>query len=144
MGVWIVASSMKNAKTSFENNKWGVSTRLKGVWEKVAEGDLLVFYITSPIHGVVGVAFVEDKIEESTMLWQDELMARKALYPYRILFKPIFILEKEKWESNKITIKDLKVSVQAGINHLKNEDAKNKLLERISKSWGIKIKENNT
>jgi len=112
--------------------------------KKVAKGDLLVFYVTSPVRGAVGIAFVEDKIEESTTLWQDELVVGRALYPYRILFKPIFILEKEKWESNKITIKDLRVSVRAGINHLKNEDAKNKLLERISKSWRIKIKENNT
>jgi predicted RNA-binding protein len=144
MDAWVVVSSAQNVKTSFENNKWGVSTRLKGVWEKVAKGDLLIFYVTSPVRGIVGVAFVEGKIEEHTTLWQDELVVGRALYPYRILFKPIFILEKEKWESNKITIKDLKVSVQAGINHLKNEDAINKLLERISKSWGIKIKANNT
>jgi predicted RNA-binding protein len=88
MEVWIVVSSVQNVKTSFENNKWGVTTRLKGVWEKVAKGDLLVFYVTSLVRGAVGIAFVEDKIEESTTLWQDELVVGRAIYPYRILFKP--------------------------------------------------------
>jgi hypothetical protein len=43
-----------------------------------------------------------------------------VLYPYRILFKPLFVLSEDKWETDKIPVKDLNVSVRAGLNSLRN------------------------
>ncbi len=65
---------------------------------------------------------IHESEEENTMVWHDEAVVGKVLYPYRIIFKTIFLLDEDKWESEKITVKDLRISVQAGINPVKDED----------------------
>jgi predicted RNA-binding protein with PUA-like domain len=139
MEVWVAVGSAQNSRTSFKNNKWGVNSRLRGAWEKIAVGDLMVFYVTNPVGGIVGVASVEGKAEEELMLWRDEYAVGRVLYPFRVNFKPIFVLEEERWSTDKVTIKGLRISVQSGINHVKNEDALKILLNRVSKSWGIRV-----
>ncbi|MEM3958620.1 MAG: hypothetical protein QXO47_10525, partial [Thermoproteota archaeon] len=113
--------------------------RLKRSWERVAKDDLLLFYVTSPVRGIVGVASVEGKAEENNILWRDEAVVGRVLYPYRILFKPVFILDEDKWETGRIPVKDLNVSVRAGLNSLRNQDTVEKLLDRIRGSWGVKL-----
>ncbi|MBO3797353.1 MAG: EVE domain-containing protein [Thermoproteota archaeon] len=139
MKVWIVSGSAGNLKTSIEKGKWGVNMRLKNSWNRVAQGDLLLFYVTSPVRGIVGVASVEGKAEENNILWRDEAVVGRVLYPYRILFKPVFILDEDKWETGRIPVKDLNVSVRAGLNSLRNQDTVEKLLDRIRGSWGVKL-----
>ncbi|MBO3798314.1 MAG: EVE domain-containing protein [Candidatus Brockarchaeota archaeon] len=139
MNVWIVTGSPLNLKTSLQKARWGVNKRLKNSWEKVFKGDLLLFYVTSPVCGIVGVASVEGKAEENNILWHDEAVVGRAIYPYRIIFKPLFILDEEKWETDKIVVKDLNVSVRAGLNSLRNPETVEKLLDRVRKSWGIKV-----
>jgi len=48
-------------------------------------------------------------------------------------------LDEEKWETGKISVKDLNVSVRAGLNSLRNQDTVEKLLNRVRSSWGVKI-----
>ncbi|MBO3798907.1 MAG: EVE domain-containing protein [Thermoproteota archaeon] len=139
MNVWVAAGSSLNLKTSIEKSKWGVNRRLKNTWERVAKGDLLLFYVTSPVRGIIGIARVEGKAEENNILWRDEAVVGRAIYPYRILFKPVFILDEEKWETDRIAVKDLNVSVRAGLNSLRNKDTAEKLLNRIRGSWGVKV-----
>lgn len=52
------------------------------------------------------------KAEENNILWRDEAVVGRVIYPYRIVFKPVFILDGEKWETGRITVKDLNVSVE--------------------------------
>ncbi|MEM2980551.1 MAG: hypothetical protein QW385_04170, partial [Thermoproteota archaeon] len=101
MAVWVATGSMQNSKT---------------------QGDLLLLYVTGPVRGIVGIARVEEKAEENNILWRDEAVVGRVLYPYRILFKPLFILDEDKWETDKIAVKDLNVSVRAGLNSLRNPD----------------------
>ena len=96
MNVWIATGSAGNFKTSIKKGRWGVNKRLKNTWDRVSKGDLLLFYVTSPVCGIVGIASVEGKAEENSVLWHDEAVVGRALYPYRILFKPVFILNEEK------------------------------------------------
>jgi predicted RNA-binding protein with PUA-like domain len=139
MNVWIASGSSLNLKTSLEKGKWGVNKRLKNTWERVANGDLLFFYVTSPVCGIVGIANVEGKTIEESILWHDEAVVGRVLYPYRIMFKPLFVLDEDRWKTDRIQIKDLNVSVRAGLNSLKNQDAVGKLLDRIRKMWGVKV-----
>ncbi|MEM2842128.1 MAG: hypothetical protein QW201_02365 [Thermoproteota archaeon] len=139
MSIWITVGSSLNLKTSLEKAKWGINRRLKNSWDRVAEGNLLLFYVTSPVCGIVGIARVEGRAVENSILWRDEAVVGRALYPYRILFKPLFILQEDRWEIDRIAVKDLNVSVRAGLNSLRNQDAMEKLLERIRGSWGVKV-----
>ena len=139
MSIWVTTGSSINLKTSLENGKWGVNKRLKNAWDRVSQGDLFLFYVTSPVRGIVGVARVEGKAEEDNILWRDEAVVGRVLHPYRIIFKPVFVLNEDKWESDRIVVKDLNVSVRAGLNSLKDRDTVEKLLERIKDSWGVKV-----
>ena len=139
MNVWVATGSSLNLKTSLEKGKWGVNKRLKKTWEKVASGDLLFLYVTSPVRGIVGLASVEGKAMEESILWHDETVVGRAIYPYRILFKPLFVLSEDKWETGKIPVKDLNVSVRAGLNSLRNQDTVEKLLNRVRNTWGVKV-----
>ena len=56
-----------------------------------------------------------------------------------MLFKPLFALNEDKWETNKGVIKDLNVSVRAGVNSVRNQDAVEKLLDRVRGSWRVKV-----
>jgi predicted RNA-binding protein len=47
MSIWIATGSSLNLRTSLEKGRWGVSKRLKNTWERVAQSDLLFFYVTS-------------------------------------------------------------------------------------------------
>jgi hypothetical protein len=139
MNVWVAAGSPSNLKTSLQRGRWGVNARLKGSWERVSNGDLFLFYVTSPVRGIVSVASVEGKAVEDNILWRDEAVIGRALYPYRVLFKPLFVLEEDEWEASKIPVRDLNVSVRAGLNGLRNQDTVRKLLSRVKKSWGVRF-----
>jgi hypothetical protein len=139
MNVWVATGSSLNLKTSLEKGKWGVNKRLKKTWERVASGDLLFLYVTSPVRGIVGLASVEGKAMEESILWRDEAVVGRAIYPYRILFKPLFVLSEDKWETGKIPVKDLNVSVRAGLNSLRSQDTVEKLLNRVRNTWGVKV-----
>ncbi|MBO3840280.1 MAG: hypothetical protein QXR44_04395 [Thermoproteota archaeon] len=85
------------------------------------------------------IIFVGHKAEKNNILWHDEAVVGRVISPYRIIFKPLFVLREEKWATDKIAVKDLNVSVRAGLNSVKNEDAVEKLLNRIRGSWGVKV-----
>ncbi|MEM2915368.1 MAG: hypothetical protein QXH91_08240 [Candidatus Bathyarchaeia archaeon] len=55
----------------------------------------------------MSVARVEGRAVENNILWRDEAVVGRVLYPYRMLFKPLFILDEDKWETDKIAVKDL-------------------------------------
>jgi len=121
------------------DNIWGLKKRYKGIWENTTKGDILIFYASKPIGGIIGIGTVESKNIGESLLWPDEVFLGRVLYPLRINFKTIYLLKYKKWEKEKISIGDLKIAVQAGINNLKNEITLNYLLERISHSWSINM-----
>jgi hypothetical protein len=49
------------------------------------------------------------------------------------------VLSEDKWETGKIPVKDLNVSVRAGLNSLRNQDTVEKLLNRVRNTWGVKV-----
>ncbi|MEM2087541.1 MAG: hypothetical protein QXF52_02560 [Thermoproteota archaeon] len=114
-----------------------MNSRFRVVRDRGAQDDLLLFYVTSPVCGIVGVASVEGKAEENIVLWRDEAVVGRVIYPYRILFKPVFMLDEEKWETDRIVVKDFNVSVRAGLNSLRNQDTVEKILDKVRKSWGV-------
>lgn len=54
---WLLVGSEKNWKVAFENgNIWGLKEfrELKALWNMLREGDGLLFYVSKPVHGIVG------------------------------------------------------------------------------------------
>ena len=54
---WLVVGTQNNWRIAFENNNiWGLSDNraLQSYWNMLREGDGLLFYVSKPIHGIIG------------------------------------------------------------------------------------------
>lgn len=127
--VWVLVGNEENWETALQDSIWGVGKNLKERWEKIKKGDILVFYITRPVSGIIGFGRVETKFKQTTPLWKDEIRAGKVIYPFRFEFKIDYALSPENWGDN-INIADLHISRWAGINSLPSKEKFNKLMER--------------
>jgi predicted RNA-binding protein len=141
MKFWVLSGSLNNWDKGISDNIWGVRVGLKKSWEKLQKGDMLIFYVTNPISGVIGIGSVEDIFEQKNPLWPDEIKENKVIYPYRFEFKVLYIVPKPNWNENKINIKDLKINYRAGLNPLANKESIKTFLERIDTSWNTKFGE---
>lgn len=140
MQYWTLSGYAENWERALADNIWGVKEgKLKKYWENISKGDILFFYVTSPISGVVGFGKVTAKFRQDKPLWPDEIRANTVIYPYRWEFTPVFVLPKTDWQEQKITLAGSGIGYQAGINVVKNKDAINKLNEKIKQSWKTEI-----
>ena len=73
---WLMVGTEKNWKVAFENNNiWGLKDfrELKALWNMLREGDGLLFYVSKPVHGIVGFGYIVSKFRQTTPLWPDEI-----------------------------------------------------------------------
>lgn len=84
---WIITGSWANMKLGTEQGLWGVGTKFKELWDVVKEGDLVFFYCTRPISGLVGHGSVTGKEPDDTPFWPNENRQRPSRYPLRIKFE---------------------------------------------------------
>lgn len=142
---WILTGSLKNWDRGISDTVWGCKPELKERWNKLQVGDVLFFYVSSPISGIVGLGKVTKKFEASSPLWPDEIIENKIIYPYRFEFKIDYVLPKSEWKEKGIKIKDLNIPFRAGINLFTNEEVIKTLLDRINSSFNtsfnLKIEE---
>lgn len=140
MQYWTLSGYAENWERALADNIWGVKEgKLKKYWEDILKGDILFFYVTSPISGIIGFGKVSAKFRQDKPLWPDEIRANTVIYPYRWEFIPVFVLPKSDWQVQKISLAGSGIGYQAGINAVKNRDAIKALNERIKLSWKTEI-----
>lgn len=139
MRFWTLSGSQENWDRGISDNIWGVREGLKQIWEKMSKGDILIFYVTSPISGVIGIGKLESKFKQDKPLWPDEIRANKVIYPYRFEFKVEYVLPMPSWEKGKIKISDLNVNIRGGVNSLINKEVIKTLFERADSSWNTEL-----
>jgi len=132
---WILSGTEENWDIAFKENKWGARKGLENRWKQLSPGDILGFYVTRPVSGVIGFGKLTRKAEEKTPYWPDEIRAKKIIYPFRFYFKIAHRLPFPDWKEKRLFVRDLKLSYQAGINSLTNKDVINSLLERTKMAW---------
>lgn len=135
MRVWLLSGTMENWERALSGSVWGVREGLKTFWDKLTIGDILLFYVVSPVSGVVGIGKVESKFEQRKPFWSDEVKENKVIYPFRFEFKTNYIIPQPQWKENKIKIQDLNVSFRSGINSILNKEATKALMVRLDQSW---------
>lgn len=146
---WILSGTEENWDIAFKENKWGARKGLKNRWQLLSPGDILGFYVTRPVSGIIGFGRLTRKAEEKTPYWPDEIRNKQAIWPFRFYFDVIYRLPYPDWQKRRIFVRDLKLSYQAGINGLTNEAAIASLFERAKMVWGkdlsslarVKVKE---
>lgn len=90
---------------SFNKNLWGFTEKTKGSWNTSQVNDLVAFYVTAPIKKIIGFGIIRKKFIDSELFWNDEILFKKSIWPYRFEFEPIHI--EDDWENG--------ISVPAGI-----------------------------
>lgn len=137
---WILPGDSNNWLLGIERKVWGVRDRpsLRRVWTSLKPGDLLYFYVTRPISGVVGMGKVLAKFEGREPLWPDELQARTVIYPLRFEMEITALLPPERWATEAIDVQPLRIFVKT-MNSLSPEKATlllQKLQEKITQGPG--------
>jgi hypothetical protein len=139
MKFWVLTGSPGSWFSATSDKTWGVTKRFKAIWKKVSKGDVLIFYATNPVKGVIGIGKVKKRFKDKTPLVPEELLENKIIYPYKIKFKIIHMLPHAFWERDKVSIKDLKVVYFGQINYLTDKETIKELLERIDASLQTKM-----
>lgn len=139
MEIWLSTGTEENWETAISGNIWGVVEGLKHYWDRINKGDLLFFYAKAPVKGIVGVARIENKFKQDKPLWAKELKENKVIWPYRYDFKVEFVLPRSEWETKKVSVNDLKVGIQAGLNPIKDTESIKQIIQRINQSWNTNL-----
>jgi predicted RNA-binding protein len=107
---WLVVGSEKNWQVAFKNNNiWGLKPiqQLQALWNMLQEGDGLLFYVSKPVHGIVGFGHVATKFKQTNPLWPEEIKSNAVIWPLRFEFDIEYCLPPSLWGSKKYTSKDL-------------------------------------
>lgn len=103
---WLAVGPREHWLTAFKHgNVWGVRDipALRRAWEMLGEGDGLLFYVTTPVKGVIGYGRVRAKFEQEQPLWPREVEEGRAIWPLRFEFDVEYCLPVEEWESGRVT-----------------------------------------
>jgi len=109
---WLVVGSERNWKFAFENgNIWGLKDfrELRSLWTMLRDGDGLLFYVSKPVHGVVGCGYVRTKFVQDKPLWPDEVRKDQLLWPLRFEFDIEHCLPPTLWATSSYSTKDLQL-----------------------------------
>ncbi|MCL0041359.1 hypothetical protein M1N08_01230 [Dehalococcoidia bacterium] len=112
---WMAVGSPRNWKEAFEKgNTWGLTQRQKHRWEKLAENDIVLFYATERVAGVIGYGLVQTKLIQDQPLWSEEIKQGKVVWPLHLEFSVEQCLPPDRWETDRVTSDTLKLKVAIG------------------------------
>jgi len=119
---WLVVGTREHWQVAFENgNIWGLQATKTRWWERVTEGDGLVFYVTRPVGGAIGTGKVRTKFKQDRPLWPREVERKEVLWPLRFEFDVDFCFAPNQWGTSRLDIDALRANVQAGFQPLKEK-----------------------
>ena len=103
-----MVGSPHNWQTAFEHkNIWGLKQTQRHLWDRLNERDVLLFYGTSPVSGIIGHGSVRTKFRQDQPLWPQEIKERKVIWPLRFEFNIERCLPFDKWQTSKVVSKEL-------------------------------------
>ena len=105
---WLVVGSLNNWRTAFEQkNIWGLKQTQRHLWEALNEKDVLLFYVTSPISGIIGHGTVRTKFRQDQPLWPQEIKENRVIWPLRFEFSVEQCLPFDRWQISKVASREL-------------------------------------
>lgn len=141
---WLVIGIPKNWETALSQPVplWGLKSRYQAEFQAMNVGDLLWFYSTSPVGGVIGVGAVKDKYVDSiNLVWEEELRKKEVIWPLRFRIHALKVLPQTRWRTDRIKINDFNLFWQVGFQALKPEHA-SELFARAKEGLGVADQEN--
>jgi predicted RNA-binding protein len=124
MNYWLVVGSKKNWEIAFEHrNIWGLRKTQRLLWENINEKDMVLFYATIPVGGIIGYGKVRTRFIQDKPLWPDEINNNEVIWPLRFEFDVQFCLPPDKWKGEKVISKML--FPRAGFQQINESTARN-------------------
>lgn len=113
---WLAIGTPENWHTAFDyGNIWGLRPSQRRYWESLGENtDMVFFYATTPVSGVIGHGIVRTKIHQLSPLWPDERVRNEVIWPLRFEFDVLSCLSPHAWREQRIVLGDLKARARAG------------------------------
>ena len=102
---WIIPGSEENWKQALiSKGIWGLeeSKLDKVYWLAIAPNDMILFYVSGKIKGVIGYGVVRNKFYQDTPLWKAEVEGGHVKWPLRFEFDIEFLLPENKWKDEKV------------------------------------------
>ncbi|MEW6685339.1 MAG: hypothetical protein AB1393_03930 [Candidatus Edwardsbacteria bacterium] len=122
---WIILGPEKSWETAFsQHGIWGTKEMLYPEWKALDRGDIIFFYVTKTVRGVIGVGKIETKFVQDKPLWPDEIAVGKVIYPFRFEFHVDYLIEPKDWKDKKIPIGLSIQEMRRGINLLQEKTIK--------------------
>lgn len=119
---WIILGPETSWNTAFSHQGiWGVKETLYTEWKALDSGNIIFFYVTKTIKGVVGIGRVATKFIQDKPLWPDEIALGKVIYPYRFEFHVDYLIERNEWKTKQVPVRLSPREGRAGIGLLKEE-----------------------
>lgn len=104
---WIVPGSEKNWKQALTSKGiWGLEQKTldKVYWLALTPNDLILFYVTGKVKGIVGYGIIRSKFYQDVPLWDAEIREGRVKWPLRFEFDVGFILPENRWADEKMPI----------------------------------------
>lgn len=117
---WLVVGTPQNWHTAFDyGGIWGLRRTQRHYWEAIAENsDILFFYVTRPVSGVVGYGTARTKLHQPSPLWPEERARNEVIWPLRFEFDTLSCLPPSLWQQQRISSQDLKARARSGFQSI--------------------------
>jgi len=105
---WIVPGSEDNWKLALiSKGTWGIEeTKYKKVfWLAIAPNDMILFYVTRQVKGVIGYGTIRSKFYQDVPVWDEEKREGHVKWPLRFEFDIDFLLPENRWQDEKIPVR---------------------------------------
>ncbi|MEA1944427.1 MAG: EVE domain-containing protein [Euryarchaeota archaeon] len=104
---WIVPGSEENWRQALiTKGIWGLkdSTHDKVYWLAIEPNDLILFYVSGKVKGIVGYGIIRSKFYQDVPLWKAEIREGCVKWPLRFEFDVDFLLPENRWKDDKISM----------------------------------------
>ena len=119
---YIFSGSPLNWQAALKDSIWGMRNSHRPEWLAIREGDLVFFYATSPVSGLIGYGTVIRTFEANEPYWPDEVREGCVKYPYRVQFEVGLLLDPRSWRTRSARIAHLGPIYFRGINPIPSRE----------------------
>lgn len=117
---WVAVGSVENWETAFAyGNIWGLRATQQRHWEALTENaDIVFFYATIPVGGVIGYGIVRTRLRQDSPLWPEERERNEVIWPLRFDFEPLSCFPAKFWREMRIVLPELKARARMGFQEV--------------------------
>jgi len=129
---WLVIGVVQNWETALSQPVplWGLKTRYQAEFQTLNIGDMLWFYATAPVKGIIGLGVIKDKYTDNmNLVWDEELKQKEVIWPLRFRIHVLKMISRNQWKTDCIKINDFNLIWQIGFQLLQDEHV-SMLIER--------------